>query len=223
MRRATLTGSLQVYDGTSLVYQSQTSDVGMSAIRRRTRALLERHASDVSDSDVRLFVKHHVHVSAERLAPVNHQDLLQDEALDDVYGQETTTIRWQRKSTGQEIELPEWYGRAVAEVLFEADGAYTDTDQTGLGRLARTVYEACPIDVRSAMRRVLVVDEGLELPGLSARLKAEIPGSRVVAHALGSDLAWTGASLAAALKWHGPTLTAFDWQSSAGLEGWNMS
>ena len=195
----------------------------MSAVRRRTRALLERHASDVSDSDVRFFVKHHVHVSAERLAPVDLQGLLQDEAFDAVYGQGTTTLRWKRKSREEVIELPEWYGRAVSEILFEADGAYTDTDQTGLGRMARTVHEACPLDVRSAMRRVLVVGEGLELPGLSARLKAEIPGSRVVAHALGSDLAWTGASLAAALKWHGPTLTAADWQSSAGLEGWNMS
>ena len=206
----------QVYDNTSLLHQSQSSDLGLADVRNRARTLLARHASETDDRDVELFLEHHVRVAPRRMAAqILHDEVLEDD-LERVYGQEIdSTIPWARESNLEQVQLPAWYRCATAEVLFEAEGLYADTDRPGLGKMIRGVYDACPIDLRTAMRDILVVGQGHALPGLAKRLAAELPGSRVVVHGLGDDLAWVGASLAAALKIRGATLTADDWQSSS--------
>lgn len=207
----------QIYDGRMLFYQGKDSQIGLDAMHRRARLLLSRHTSGLTDGDVRNFVYRHASVSSMRMA-TSEKHSIDDEAAVPASGEHEVSdeVQWRQPSTGTSISLPAWYGKATAEVLFEADGAYADTDEVGLGRMLRDVLAACPLDTRTELRRIVVTGVGHRLPGLQARLSAELPGSKIVVHGMADDLTWTGASLAAHLRWRVPTLTATAWEEAQG-------
>lgn len=218
---------LKVFDSRPLNNLVRSTALGFSAMSRRMQYLLEANSnpplSDLLRSDLEDFLATAlVCLPRSPLLP-DISELILDQALEDSYNTgsyKSQRFEWCQPSTQKKTMLPTWIRFAITEILFETRGIYAEVASTSITSCIMAAHKSANIDLREPLNQICVTGGLCQIPGIQQRIRTET-GLKVLQNQYATDLAWTGASLAAALKLDGQTVTVQHFNSTSKVPDWS--